>query len=207
MAPKVKTDEEKKIERKIILNSAMNLVKEKGYNALSMREVAKSCNFTATKIYYYFINKEHIVFNLSELCFDEIREYLINDLKNYDDCEQRFRQLLLNVYNFCTDRPYYYDLMFGIDIPKCSDFYDVEIISDSASGSMAAAQEFNRYFHSVVADYAKHSGKEFDENHSLSIFARLIGVIHLQNSNIFREINVNGKNIIDITIYDILCFN
>ncbi len=200
MAPKEMTLEEKEAERKIILDSAMNMVKEKGYNKISMREVAKSCNFTATKIYYYFINKEHIIFNLSEICFDELRGYLIDELEKYDTNELKFRNLLLGLYKFCTDKPYYYDLMFGIDIPKCSDFSDNELISNSARDNMIAAIRFNGFAHTIVKAYANEAEREFSEDFSLSIIARIIGIIQLQNSKIFREINVDGNNIINITI-------
>ncbi len=204
MPPKEMTLEEKEFERRAILDSAMNIVKEKGYSSLSMREVAKNCNFTATKIYYYFHNKEHIVFNLSEICFDELRIFLIDTLQNYDTSELRFHKLLLNLYKFCTDRPYYYDLMFGRDIPKCTDFVDEDIISDSARSNMIAGIRLNSYFHTVIKEYGKDAGREVDENFSISILARVIGIIQLQNSRIFREINVDGNDIINVTVNSII---
>ncbi len=206
MSPKEMTREQKNLEKKIILDNAMNIVKEKGYSGLSMREVAKSCDFTATKIYYYFINKEHIVFNLSEMCFEELIEYLINNLQYFETSELRFHNLLFGVYKFCTEKPYYYELMFGSDIPKCSDFKHVDAISDSINGNMIAGKNFISYSHAIISEYAMDVGRNIDENFTLSIIARIIGVIQLQNSNIFREINVVGNDIANITVDSIAEF-
>ncbi len=60
-----------------ILDASLNIVKEEGWPALSMRKIADKIEYTAPIIYEYFSNKEAILMELTRKGF----LILANDMK------------------------------------------------------------------------------------------------------------------------------
>jgi AcrR family transcriptional regulator len=61
MSPKIKSPEEREKLRKTILDAARTLFVERGIEAVSMREIAKKINYSATTLYNYFVDKEALL--------------------------------------------------------------------------------------------------------------------------------------------------
>ena len=47
-----------------ILNNALNMFAKSGYNAVSIRDIAKTVNIKESSIYYHFHNKQDILASL-----------------------------------------------------------------------------------------------------------------------------------------------
>ncbi len=65
-------------QKALILEKAGKLFWDRGYDNTSIRHIARECGFEASNIYYYFPNKEHILF---ELIWQEINQ-LVQSIKH-----------------------------------------------------------------------------------------------------------------------------
>ncbi len=80
--------------KKEILASSQHVLKEKGYAATSVRDIAKALDMEPASLYSHFKNKEDI---LKITCFDmadkfEIAVQEVNDI--YFNAEEKLRMLL-----------------------------------------------------------------------------------------------------------------
>ncbi len=94
---KVSKKEKAQTRRKII-NTAVKLMGEKGYNKVSMRTIARSAEIGDATIYKYFSSKEKLLTGYYELCAEDTAQALleIDDLAKYELHEKL--QVLLDTY-------------------------------------------------------------------------------------------------------------
>lgn len=62
--------------RKALLQSARELLVSKGYRGFSLRQVARKTGVSATSIYIYFENKDHLIHTLIEQSVSELNKRL-----------------------------------------------------------------------------------------------------------------------------------
>lgn len=55
-----------------ILEASRNVLFSKGYDSLSMRKIGKDIGVSATSIYLYFKNKDHLVHTIIEESVEEL---------------------------------------------------------------------------------------------------------------------------------------
>jgi AcrR family transcriptional regulator len=112
-----------------ILDASLHIVKEEGWQSLSMRKIADVIEYTAPIIYEYFSNKEAILFELTR------RGYLIlsRDLQiarsQYKLPAEQLEAMWLAYWNFAFDNKELYQLMFGVEMNCCCDL--VETLPES----------------------------------------------------------------------------
>ena len=70
-------------QKALILEKAGALFWDRGYDNTSIRQIARTCDFKSSNIYYYFRNKEHILF---ELMSKELNQ-LIRSIKYLEEDE------------------------------------------------------------------------------------------------------------------------
>lgn len=114
MASKDRIQRLKEETRVSILDAALQIVKEDGWQALSMRKIADVIEYTAPIIYEYFSNKEAIVLELTR------RGYLIL-AKDIQDAKDKHRlpakqldAMWLAYWNFAFANKELYQGMFGV---------------------------------------------------------------------------------------------
>ncbi|WP_353959389.1 TetR/AcrR family transcriptional regulator [Mucilaginibacter aquaedulcis] len=114
-----------------ILDASLHIVKEEGWQSLSMRKIADVIEYTAPIIYEYFSNKEAILLELTR------RGYLIlsRDLQiaksQHDLPAAQLEAMWLAYWNFAFDNKELYQLMFGVEMNCCCDL--VETLPESQS--------------------------------------------------------------------------
>lgn len=97
-----------------ILEAALQIVKEEGWQALSMRKIADVIEYTAPIIYEYFSNKEAILLELT-------RQGYLKLLKELEQARDRHRlpakqleDMWLTYWNFAFANKELYQGMFGV---------------------------------------------------------------------------------------------
>ncbi len=70
-------------QKEMILEEAGKLFWDRGYDKTSIRDIARVCGFEPSNIYYYFTNKEHILFGV---VWQEIHR-LIEKIKHLENDE------------------------------------------------------------------------------------------------------------------------
>ena len=102
-----------------ILDAALQIVKEEGWQALSMRKIADVIEYTAPIIYEYFSNKDAIILELTR------RGYLIlaRDLEEAKGKHRlpakQLEAMWLAYWNFAFAHKELYQAMFGITTNCC----------------------------------------------------------------------------------------
>lgn len=104
-------DREKKEMRDKILNAALKLFVEKGFENVSIRKIAKRIEYSPGTIYLYFKDKDEIFFELHNLCFGEFFK-VQQEVQNISDPIERLQAHGKAYINFAMQNPKYYDLMF-----------------------------------------------------------------------------------------------
>lgn len=97
--------------RDAILSAALKLFSDKGFENVTMRNVADEIEYSVGTIYLYFSDKDEIFYELHKLGFDEFykRQLAVQNIK---DPLSRLTEHGLAYIQFALDQPHYYDLMF-----------------------------------------------------------------------------------------------
>jgi AcrR family transcriptional regulator len=119
MPPKVKSPEARAILRTQILDAARSLFVEKGIDAVSMREIAKRINYSATTLYHYFADKETL---LQAVCDEDFLALAsgMRQIMQIPDPIARIRALSNGYAQFALQYPNHYRLMFMTPRAPCN---------------------------------------------------------------------------------------
>ncbi len=99
-----------------ILNSAMEIIKNEGLEALSVRKIADKIEYSATVIYSYFFNKEAILIELSRKGFASLVDCVKRSLNELTDPKVRMETLMLAHVRFAKKESELYQLMYTVGI-------------------------------------------------------------------------------------------
>lgn len=76
-------------QRQKILKTVYALFLEKGYNAITMKDIAKECNINVSLLQYYFYKKDdilvHIIFNIILSVSQFISDHFAEEIKNENE--------------------------------------------------------------------------------------------------------------------------
>jgi AcrR family transcriptional regulator len=111
MGIKQRKEQEKSEMRGLILKTAMNLFLDKGFENITIRNIAEKIEYSPATIYLYFKNKDEILFVLRRVGFEKLYEHQRSSLK-LDDPLKRLHKHGAAYIQFALENPEYYDLMF-----------------------------------------------------------------------------------------------
>lgn len=102
-----------------ILSTAWRLVKEEGWQSLSIRKIADAIEYSVPVIYDHFENKEDILLQFGKDGFGLLIKKLQQARKKSDDPAEQLRLIADAYWNFAFKNKEYYQLMFGLGIACC----------------------------------------------------------------------------------------
>lgn len=105
--------------RNNILDAACNIVKEEGWQGLSLRKIADAIEYTAPIIYEYFANKEAILQELTKKGYLVLNKDLIQAKKSKDNPAEQLEVMWLAYWKFAFENKEMYQLMFGVEMTTC----------------------------------------------------------------------------------------
>jgi AcrR family transcriptional regulator len=118
MPPKPKTEAERQQLRTLIIDAARELFVTKGVEAVTMREIAKRIDYSATSIYLHFADKEAVLRAILDVDMLALATSLKTILQIADPVERM--QALGNGYaEFALSFPNHYRLMFMAERNPC----------------------------------------------------------------------------------------
>ncbi len=206
MPPKNMSKERVELEKQTILDSALSIVGNEGYRAISMRKIGKDCNFSHAKIYYYFSNKDEILLTLVDNGFKILKEKIIQECQKQSNNKDKFITCLTQIYEFGINEPNYFNLMFGIEVPKCSDFIATTNLNKEAIAQKENAMVFYNYFSNVVKEYSHENSFNITRDEILSVFIQVSGIVWFENAKLLKEINQSKETLFDSTVKNIVKF-
>ncbi len=119
MPPKIKSPEDRELLRTSILDAARTLFVERGIEAVSMREIAKKINYSATTLYNYFSDKEAL---LQAVCDEDFLALAsgMRDIMQLPDLIARIQAFCNGYAQFALSHPNHYRLMFMTPRTPCN---------------------------------------------------------------------------------------
>lgn len=159
-----------------ILDAALKIVKQDGWQSLSMRKIADEIEYTAPIIYEYFLNKEAILLELTRMGFlmltKKLEEARNNNLLPADQLEAMW----FAYWNFAFANMEYYQVMFGLQTSCCCE----------TVRSMPEAEAPENLFDEVIRGVLKN--KNPDEEAVCTAYYTCWSVVHgLISINIVRR--------------------
>jgi AcrR family transcriptional regulator len=120
MGVKERKERDRQDKRERILQSAHQLFLEKGFDEISIRNIAEAIEYSPATIYLYFKDKNEIFFALHGEAFKIFNSFLgsVVNIKNPFD---RLINLGEKYMEFAAAHPKYYDIMFIMNAPMNCD--------------------------------------------------------------------------------------
>ncbi|RYM06642.1 TetR/AcrR family transcriptional regulator [Sporolactobacillus sp. THM7-7] len=112
MAPRKPVEQE--LTPHMIMNAARDLFVSKGYQHVSMRQIAQKLGYSHGAIYYHFKNKAELFFALVEDHFQLLDRQLDEILKQNLEPEEKLKQIMLGFIRFGLTHQSHYEIMFLI---------------------------------------------------------------------------------------------
>lgn len=109
-------EREKQELRERILEAAVQVFAEEGYESTSIRSIAKRIEYSPATIYLYFKDKNELLFAIHEIGF----ELLLQEMQKVATIEnplERLREIARTYIQFSIDHPEHYNLMFILMAP------------------------------------------------------------------------------------------
>lgn len=119
MGSKERIQRQKEDTRKGILAAALQIVKQEGWTALSMRKIADVIEYTAPIIYEYFPNKEGILLELTRQGYVKLGIKVKAARDSKTDAEEQLEAMWLAYWDFAFEETEYYQLMYGVQVNCC----------------------------------------------------------------------------------------
>jgi AcrR family transcriptional regulator len=137
MPPKIKSPEDRGLLRSRILDAARSLFVERGIEAVSMREIAKQVNYSATTLYHHFADKEAL---LQAVCDEDFLALAggMREIMKIPDLIGRIQALCQGYAQFALQHPNHYRLMFMTPRAPCN--LDITLIQQGNTEQDAYAQ-------------------------------------------------------------------
>src|SRR5262245_57194936 len=78
-----------------ICRTAAQIIREQGYDATSVNDIARALGITKAGLYHYISSKEALLFEIMSFGMDQIEAEVVAPLVGVSDPEERLRQILI----------------------------------------------------------------------------------------------------------------
>jgi len=102
--------------RQKILDAAMHMFLDEGYNKTSIRNIAEMIEYSPATIYLYYKDKDELLYAVQKMAFDKLLETFDQEAIDPDPMV-RLAQICRSYVHFGLKNPELYDLMFIIRAP------------------------------------------------------------------------------------------
>ena len=102
-----------------ILATAWQMVKDEGWQSLSIRKIADAIEYSIPVIYDHFQNKEAILVVFAKEGFQLLSKRIQKAKEKSDDPAEQLRAVADAYWNFAFKNKEYYQLMYGMGMPGC----------------------------------------------------------------------------------------
>lgn len=110
---------EKEKVRSAILATAWQMVKEEGWQSLSIRRIADAIEYSAPVIYDHFDSKEAILFEFGKDGFRLLAKKVQQARDKFDDPAAQLKAIADAYWNFAFKHREYFQLMYGVGMAGC----------------------------------------------------------------------------------------
>lgn len=102
-----------------ILSTAWQMVKEEGWQSLSIRKIADAIEYSVPVIYDHFENKEAIILEFAKEGFQLLAKKIQKAKEKSDDPAAQLRAIADAYWKFAFRNKEHYQIMYGLGMPGC----------------------------------------------------------------------------------------
>ena len=172
-----------------ILDHALNIICNEGYDSLTMRKLGGSLGCSAKNIYYYYSCKEDLYLWILTRGFETLNAEADKAIDGIFNPLKRLRILCKVYINFGLKNVHYYNIMFSWDLPKYTSYIGT-FFESAAWKEKEVAMHYTVITEApisqVMSKKRKVSKKEI-VYHLVRMWSQLHGFVTLHNSSSFRE--------------------
>ena len=95
MSPQRRTARRLDTRRAAMVRTAAQLFRDRGFDATSVSDIARSLGLTKAGLYHHFESKEALLFEIMMFGLDKVRDDVLTHLDAIRDPEERLRQLIV----------------------------------------------------------------------------------------------------------------
>src|SRR4030095_1498618 len=171
-----------------ILSTAWQIVKEDGWEGISIRKIADAIEYSVPVIYDHFENKDAILWEFAKEGLQRLSKKIQQAKDTSDNPEEQLKAIADAYWSFAFKNREYYQLMFGLGMAGC----EIEKCFPERAGFRKLVIE------PITAIIAR--GNNPDANPCLkyytywSILHGLISIKNMRNPNASDEINKLGMD-------------
>src|SRR5690606_26056874 len=103
-----------------ILDTSRHFLFTEGYSSLSMRKIAKKVGASATSIYLYFENKDHLVHTLIEESVEELSVAIEQSAAKHVSTIDKFEAIIHAHVDFAFNNAEKYQVIYMVQSSKMS---------------------------------------------------------------------------------------
>ncbi|MFZ5565243.1 MAG: TetR/AcrR family transcriptional regulator [Thermodesulfobacteriota bacterium] len=176
--------------RERILDTALEIIIQEGFENLSLRKIASRLGVTPTTLYNYYSNKDELNLMIRVRGFEKLFDLMTKQAKPHTDIEPRFKAMLRGYVEFGLTYPSYYDIMFNLHTPKYLDYMGTDI-EPLAHHEKQNALKCLALFIEPLNAYIPGNGLKKDRfvlYQVVKFWSDLHGLITLHNSRLFHEV-------------------
>lgn len=106
------SEKRSELKKKQILLSAINIIKQRGFDKATMEEIAAGLLMTKASLYYYFQNKEDLLYQCHNLVLNQNIESAKEIISQPLAIEEKFKEMIKLHLNFALDEKETFNLIF-----------------------------------------------------------------------------------------------
>lgn len=182
-----------------ILDEAVYLITEKGFNNLSMRAIAARVGMTAANIYNYYQNKDELYLDIQTRGFERLYGELKQALEENPDPRPGLLAVMRAYLSFGMSFPSLYEIMFILNTPKYADYRDTSLEPIAFVEKQTAMKTAH-----LLVDALNGIGPELSLlgpgdafSRMTQVWTALHGIISLYNSRVLQEVEDDTPAFID----------
>ncbi len=190
--------------RRRILEIATGIISQEGFDALTMRRLARSAEMTAANLYNYYSNKNELYLAIQMDGFQQLLAAFASSGDAGRDALEQLEDFVRGYVAFALAHPETYDVMLGRNTPKYADYVGTDD-EPAASAEKQAAMAVMEMTESVVRRAAEERGvtlKHPPRILTMQVWSTLHGVVSLLNARVLQEVTDTPQDLIDSIVAD-----
>ncbi len=191
-------EEIEKIKRKI-LDAALAILFEEGFDDLSMRKLGRKLGMTAPNIYNYYSGKDELYLTIQTMGFERIGERFEQIVSEHCLPVDQFSAMVDAYLEFGMANPDYYSIMFSRNTPKYIDYIGTKL-EPIAFKEKEAALKVADIVSAVIQDLARENSRIQEKDaayHTIQIWTSLHGIVSLYYTRVLQELDENVEKTIN----------
>lgn len=191
-------EEIEKTKRKI-LDAALAILFEEGFDDLSMRKLGRKLGMTAPNIYNYYSGKDELYLTIQTMGFERINERFEQIVSEHGLPVDQFSAMVDAYLEFGMANPDYYSIMFSRNTPKYIDYIGTKL-EPIAFKEKAAALRVADIVSSVIQALARENSRIKEKDaayHTIQIWTSLHGIVSLYYTRVLQELDDNVEKTIN----------